>query len=311
MLAPALPLLARAFRWLTRALPMLAPACVLLVLAHPLLGQALPPEVLPFGDEEPERARDLVSAIIEIGLLTWFFYLMLKFLHGKAGLAVLKGLLISLATIVLSLAAIHFLAGVSFPRLEVAGRYMLPPMIVVIFVVFQPELRRGLLRLSEAGSLATPGAAGHLADLCTSFRALARRHTGALVVFERQTGIKGLQDTGVPLDAAVSGALIESIFYPKSPLHDGAVIVRDGRIVAACCMLPLTESTALSRELGTRHRAALGVTEESDAVAVVVSEETGRITVVHRGRLQPVEDPAGLDAVLGELLHAFEPEEAS
>ncbi len=288
-----------------------APALAVLVLACPLLAQALPPSLSPFGDEEPERARDLVSAIIEIGLLTWFFYILLKFLHGKAGLAVLKGLLITLATIVLSLAAVSFLAGVRFPRLQVAGTYMLPFMIVVLVVLFQPELRRGLLRLSEAGSIITPGSPGHLSDLCTSFRALARRHTGALVVFERQTGIKGLQDTGIPLDATLSGALIESIFYPKSPMHDGAVIVREGRIVAACCMLPLTESTALSRELGTRHRAAIGVTEESDAVAVVVSEETGRITVVHRGRLQPVEDPLGLDALLGELLHAYEPEEAS
>jgi diadenylate cyclase len=280
-------------------------------LALRTLAQALPPQALPFGDEEPERARDLVSAIIEIGLLTWFFYVMLRFLHGKAGLAVLKGLLITVATIVFSLFAVAWLAGVGFPRLEVAGTYMLPPMIVVIFVLFQPELRRGLLRLSEAGALNAPGSAGHLSDLCTSFRALSRRHTGALVVFERQTGIKGLQDTGVPLDAAVSGALIESIFYPKSPLHDGAVIVRDGRIVAACCMLPLTESTALSRELGTRHRAALGVTEESDAVAVAVSEETGRITVAHRGRLQPVEDPVALEGVLAEHLQSFEPEDDS
>jgi len=276
-----------------------------------LLAQALPSGALPFGNEEPERARDIVSAVIEIGLLTWFFYVLLKFLHGKAGLSVLKGLLITLATIVFCLAAVYYLFGIPFPRLSVVGTFMLPFTIVVLVVLFQPELRRGLLRLSEAGSLGAPGSPGHLSDLCTSFRALARRQTGALVVFERQTGIKGLQDTGIPLDAAVSGALIESIFYPRSPLHDGAVIVRDGRIVAACCMLPLTESTALSRELGTRHRAALGVTEDSDAVAVVVSEESGRVTVAHRGRLQPVDDPADLEAVLAEHLGTLVPEEAS
>jgi len=275
------------------------------------LAQALPQAALPFGSEEPERVRDFVGAVIEIGLLTWFFYGLLRFLHGKAGLAVLKGLLITLAGICLSLAALYFLLGIDFPRLTVAGKYMLPFLIVVLVVLFQPELRRGFLRLSEAGALSGRGATGHLSDLCGSFRSLARRHVGALVVFERRTGIKGLQDTGVPLDAAVSGALIESIFYPKSPLHDGAVLVRDGRIVAACCMLPLTESTALSRELGTRHRAALGVTEESDAVAVVVSEETGRITVAHRGRLQQVEDAEGLEAVLAEHLDAAGPEDAS
>jgi diadenylate cyclase len=257
---------------------------------------------LPFAADEPERARDVVSAIIEISLLTWFFYALLKFLHGKAGLSVLKGLLITIIGIFLGLATVQYALGISFPRLQVAGTYMLPFMIVVLVVLFQPELRRGLLRLSEAGSMGGRGSPGHVADLCTSFRALARRHTGALVVFERQTGIKGLQDTGVPLDAAVSGALLESVFYPKSPLHDGAVIVRDGRIVAACCMLPLTESTALSRELGTRHRAAIGVTEESDAVAVVVSEETGHITVAHRGLLTSIEDVDELEEMLTDLL---------
>jgi diadenylate cyclase len=276
-----------------------------------VLAQALPQAALPFGQEEPERARDIVSAIIEVSLLTWFFYLLLKFLHGKAGLAVLKGVLITLGCIVAGLVGLSLLLGIGFPRLQVAGTYMLPFMIVVLVVLFQPELRRGFLRLSEAGALSGKGAPGHLSDLCTSFRALARRQVGALVVFERQTGIKGLQDTGVPLDAAVSGALLESIFYPRSPLHDGAVLVRDGRIVAACCMLPLTEATALSRELGTRHRAALGVTEDSDAVAVVVSEETGRITVAHRGRLQQVEDPAGLEDVLAQHLDVAGPEDAS
>jgi diadenylate cyclase len=122
------------------------------------------------------------------------------------------------------------------------------------------------------------------------------------VVFERQTGIKGLQDTGVPIDAEVSGALLESIFFPKSPMHDGAVIVRDGRIVAASCMLPLTESNAVSRELGTRHRAAIGVTEESDAVAVVVSEESGRISLARKGNLQPVVEEWALDELLSDLL---------
>lgn len=261
-----------------------------------------PQQLLPFAGDEPERAREYVSAAIEIALLTWLFYLFLRFLHGKAGLNVFKGLLKLLFSIAVGLFLVWWLFGISFPRLQYAGLEMLPVAAVVIVVLFQPELRRGFLALSEAGSLATPGVPGHVADLSNSFRALSRRRHGALVVFERHTGIKGLQDTGVPLDAALSGALIESIFFPKSPMHDGAVIVRDGRIVAASCMLPLTESNSVSRELGTRHRAALGVTEESDAVAVVVSEETGVISVAHKGRLQAIQDQAGLDELLTERL---------
>lgn len=270
-----------------------------------VLGQA----ALPFATDEPERALDIVSGVIEISLLTWFFYALLRFLHGKTGLAVFKGVLITFASIFVTLAAMMLLIGISFPRLEAAATYMLPFMIVVLVVLFQPELRRGFLRVSEAGSLGVRGMPSQISDLSTAFRALSRRQTGALVVFERQTGIKGLQDTGVPLDAELSGALLESIFYPKSPLHDGAVIVRGNRIVAACCMLPLTESTSLARELGTRHRAALGVTEECDAVAVVVSEETGRVAVAHRGRLANIEDLSALDEALADLLEGTLPDE--
>lgn len=271
---------------------------------RPLLPQQVLPQQVFFSGEGPERARDIVSGIIEVALLTWAFYLFLRFLHGKAGLAVLKGALKLVLGVVLALAALQLLLGISFPRLQYAAIQLLPVAAVMLVVLFQPELRRGFLAL--AGSARTQGVEGHIADLANSFRALARRRHGALVVFERATGIKGLQDTGVPLDAALSGALIESIFFPKSPMHDGAVIVRRGRLVAAQCMLPLTESTSLSRELGTRHRAALGVTEESDAVAVVVSEETGRISLARGGRLQPVEDATRLEELLDEALEGGE-----
>ena len=264
---------------------------------------ARPQDILPFAGDEPERARDLVSAAIEIGILTWVFYVFLRFLHGKAGLSVFKGVLLTFVSIALGLVAIAWLLGVSFPRLQYAGEKMLPVLAVVLVVLFQPELRRGFLALSDPLNWGGGGLPGHVADLSNSFRALARRRHGALVVFEGRTGIKGLQDTGVPLDAALSGALLESIFYPKSPMHDGAVVVRSGRIVAASCMLPLSESTSLSREMGTRHRAALGVVEEGDAVAVVVSEESGRISLAHKGRLHRLEDLSQLEERLSDFLH--------
>lgn len=280
-----------------------------LLLLQDLGGKPLlPPQVLPqevfFGDEGPERARDIVSAIIEVALLFLAFYAFLRFLHGKAGLSVFKGVLRLGGLVLVSLIALRLLLGINFPRLEFAAVGLLPVAAVVLAVLFQPELRRGFLALSGGGR--STGVAGHVADLANSFRALARRRHGALVVFERGTGIKGLQDTGVPLEASLTGALLESIFFPKSPMHDGAVVVRRGRIVAAQCMLPLTESTSVSRELGTRHRAALGVTEEGDAVAVVVSEETGRISIAQQGRLEPVADPAHLDELLSEALEGGE-----
>ena len=280
---------------------------LLLVLAPGLAAQVFDP-AKEVGAEEPERFRDLVSAVIEVGLLTWLFYGLLRFLHGKAGLAVLKGVLITLAGIVVALAVVGYLLGLDFPRLRVAGEYILPFLLVMLVVLFQPELRRGLMRMSEAGSLGGHDRIDWLGDVCSAFRSLSRRQIGALVVFERQTGIKGLQDTGVPLDAELSGALLESIFWPKSPLHDGAVIVRDGRIVAASCMLPLTERTRVSRDFGTRHRAAMGVTEECDAVAVVVSEETGRLSIAHRGALYPIANPEDLEDALASHLAGHAPE---
>ena len=138
-----------------------------------------------------------------------------------------------------------------------------------------------------------------------SIVALSKTGTGALIVFEQQTGVFGLEDTGVPLDAALSGPLVESVFYPKSPLHDGAVVVRDGRVVAASCMLPLTDDPRIPRNLGSRHRAAIGVTEESDAVVVIVSEETGAITVCRRGQLQVMGAGEELRAALIEHVPAF------
>lgn len=246
--------------------------------------------------------RDTLSAGIEIVLLFLLFYVVLQFLHGSRGLAVLKGVgLIILSVSVALVVATQFL-GLSFPRLAAAGSVLLPFIGVVLVVLFQPELRTGLTRLSERGSLSRASAPAGLAGFAESIARLAQRRTGVLVVFEQATGTKSIESTGVELDAALSGPLVESIFHPKSPLHDGAVIVRGARIVAAMCMLPLSESRTLSRDLGTRHRAALGVTEETDAIAVVVSEETGRISLVQRGLMHPVADADELLVVLADML---------
>lgn len=250
---------------------------------------------------DPDQRRDLISAAIEILLLTWVFYTVLRFLHGTKGLAVFKGAIKTIVVLYLLFQLTGLLLGLDFPRLEAAGAVLLPAVAVVLVILFQPELRSGLTRISERGPLSRAEAPAQLADFAASVRRMARAGIGALVVFERDTGLRNLQASGVPIDANLSGALVESFFYPKSPLHDGAVIVRDGKIVAASCTLPLTENE-VSRSLGTRHRAALGVTEETDAVAVVVSEETGKVSVAHRGFLHPIESANDLLVNLGQLL---------
>ncbi|MED5330995.1 MAG: diadenylate cyclase CdaA [Planctomycetota bacterium] len=257
--------------------------------------------------------KEVGEAVIEIGLLWAFFYVVLKFLHGTRGLAIMKGVMLGVVAIVLALVFVGATFEMTFSRLQVAGVHLLQILALVLIVLFQPELRRGFTRLSEAGGRAGKGDGklGRMGDVVDAFFRLSSQQTGALVVFEQQVGIQGLLDSGVPIDAAASGTLIESIFFPKSPLHDGSVIIREGRIVAASCMLPLTDDPSVSRQLGTRHRAAIGVTEESDAVVVIVSEETGQITVVHRGELHPADDRAVLVKLLERFLQGFGAEGAS
>ncbi len=270
---------------------------------------ALPAAVIdiPFLEHlEPLQARDLVAAVIEIALLTWLFYVVLKFLHGTRGLAVMKGVAIIILGVFFALTLMVEFFGLKFPRLEAAGGVLLPIIGVVLVILFQPELRTGFTRLSERARLLRGEAPAQLAEFTAAIQALAASQTGALVVFEQRTGLGTIQASGVPLDSELSGPLIQAIFFPKSPLHDGAVVVREGRIVAASCMLPLSDSLAVTMEMGTRHRAALGVSEESDAVTVVVSEETGRVSVTHRGVLMPVASAEGLIQRLTEHLDGYD-----
>jgi diadenylate cyclase len=179
--------------------------------------------------------------------------------------------------------------------------------VVVLVVLFQPELRRALasigqgegLRVLLAGGSGTTRVVEELASVAGS---LAERRIGALLVIERGTGLRQYAELGVALDALVSADLLISIFLPYSPLHDGAAFIRDDRVVAAGCFLPLSRNAQVARQLGTRHRAALGITEETDAVVVAVSEETGRISVAVDGRIDAVPGPDALRERLAELL---------
>jgi diadenylate cyclase len=175
---------------------------------------------------------------------------------------------------------------------------------VAIIVLFQAEIRQGLIRFGNqfrmpfARRQRGQFGQGIYDEIVLAATTLASTKTGALIVIERNVGLKTIVDAGVRLDANLSYDLLVSIFNPASPLHDGAVIVRDDRIAAASCFLPLSLNPISSRELGTRHRAALGITEDSDAVAIVVSEETGLISFVRRGRIKRALDPTRLRAAI-------------
>ncbi len=165
--------------------------------------------------------------------------------------------------------------------------------IVILGIIFQPELRRILERVGQVKLGYSQSAGGEQAQvldaidkICKAAGTMQQNKIGALIVFERKTQLGEIINTGTVIDSQVSTAMVNNIFFPKSPLHDGAVIIRDGRIHAAGCILPLTQSTAFSSQLGTRHRAAIGMTENSDAIVLIVSEETGIISIAHNGEIK-------------------------
>jgi diadenylate cyclase len=179
--------------------------------------------------------------------------------------------------------------------------------VIALVVLFQPELRRALARIGESRLFPALGTSraerAHVIDeLGEAAESLTARRIGALIVIERSAGLRQYAELGVALDALVSADLLVSIFLPYSPLHDGAVFIHGNRIVAAGCFLPLSRNLQIARSLGTRHRAALGITEETDAVAVSVSEETGRVTIAMGGHIETVRDLGALRTRLGDLI---------
>jgi uncharacterized protein (TIGR00159 family) len=177
---------------------------------------------------------------------------------------------------------------------------------LLIIILFQPELRRALatfgLRSRLIRAFARHEEAHMIDEIIRTATSLAGKKTGAIIVLERESKLSDSIDSGVAIDARLSRRLLESIFYPGSPLHDGAVVIQGDRVVAASCFLPLTLSPDVSEELGTRHRAAIGLTEETDAIVIVVSEETGSVSLVRAGVISQGLDATALRRLLGELL---------
>ncbi len=223
--------------------------------------------------------------VLDIIITAVIVYVVLLVMRGTRGMQILQGigllLVARLVAQVLHLSTVYSLLNV---LLVVSG--------VAIPVVFQPELRRALAQLGGAGfregrsSLVDPGAINKMCEILgTAATVLSRSAIGAIIVIERSAALNEYIETGTKIDAILSAEALLSLFSPRSPLHDGAVIIRRDRIYAAGCFLPLAETTLLDRRMGTRHRAALGITDVTDALAIIVSEETGGIAIAKSGRL--------------------------
>ena len=220
-----------------------------------------------------------LTGAVEITILFFAVYGLLYYLYGSRGMLMLLALGVLLGCYMaaswLHLDVISYILGV-------IGNSSL----ILLFLLFQPELRRALAQL---GSIADRRhwrrRREMIGEIVSAACAMAGRKCGALIVIERKIRLQTLVDDAVPLDDSVDALLLQSIFFPNAPLHDGAVIIRDDRIIAARVILPLTRSADIPPQLGTRHRAALGISEESDAVVIVVSEETGSISIAQRGAL--------------------------
>jgi diadenylate cyclase len=237
------------------------------------------------------------GGMMEILILSILFYFVIRFFRGTPGAQMLFGL-IGLITGLIVLTRVANLEALNWMLRQLSVYVAL-----AMLVIFQPEVRRALAQLGRRHFVWEQKDARYLSDeIVRAVEELARLKIGALIAIERDIGTRTIQDSGVPLDACVSAELLVTIFTPKTPLHDGGVILSGSRIVAAGCMFPLTQSMDLGHDLGTRHRAAIGLTEETDAVCIVISEGSGTISFCVRGGMSRHLDPDRLRNMLLALM---------
>ncbi|MBA4603377.1 diadenylate cyclase CdaA [Thermoactinomyces mirandus] len=245
--------------------------------------------------------KEYLSDVVDILIVSYVIYHLLKLLRGTRAVQLLKGITVLLVIWVISnefeLRTLEFLIENFFS----VG-------LIAVIVIFQPELRRALEQLGRGYFIGRSSqvedqiATKIVGEVTKAASQMARQRVGALIVIEKDTGLSDYIETGTILEAKLSAELLKNIFIPKAPLHDGAVIIRKERLMAAGCYLPLSENPYISKDLGTRHRAGIGLSEISDAVVVIVSEETGQISVAFQGELQRNLSEEQLVSTLYELL---------
>lgn len=225
-----------------------------------------------------------VSNLIDIVVVWYALYRLIMLIRGTKAVQLLKGVfvivVVKIVAVILNLKTVGYIA-------DQVITWSVPALVII----FQPEIRRGLEHLGRGSILPWAKSDQHAAEtrlvkeLDKAIQYMSKRRIGALITIQQNTGLEDYIETGIPIDADVSGELLINIFIPNTPLHDGAVIIRDNRVAVAAAYLPLSESNLIPKELGTRHRAAVGISEVTDALTIVISEETGGVTVTHNNHL--------------------------
>ncbi len=248
------------------------------------------------------HSRTWWKDLIDISIVGFFLYRMFLLVRGTQAVQLLLGvLLLGLVGLVANLLELRLLSWIF--------RNAAPAILLGIVVLFQPEIRRALDQFGRIGFLGRPLAHYNLQifnriidEVVRATVKLAQQYTGALIVFEKETGLEDYANSGIRINGELTAEFLEAIFFPNSPLHDGAVIIRGNQILAAGCVLPLADEANVRERMGTRHRAGLGLAMTTDAVVLIVSEERGQITVAHEGKLLRNLDPDRLRQVLSSLL---------
>lgn len=261
---------------------------------------------MPFDISLPLKIGGLISTIkpsdvLEVLFVAIILYKLYMMIAGTRAITLVKGILV--------LFAANFLCStlLNLPLLSWIFEKLMTWVFLALPIVFQPELRRTLERLGQGRFLFEEHGGSFLdeeeaqkviTELVKAAKSLSATKTGALMVIERRMGLNDIGDTGIKMDAIITAELLLNVFFVNTPLHDGAAIIRGKRLFSAGCLLPLTEKAGLSKELGTRHRAAIGMSEQCDALILVVSEETGTISVAENGRLMRHLDEETLAATI-------------
>lgn len=253
-------------------------------------------------------------SIVDILLVTLIFFALLSWLRDTQAMVLLRGVILIVVALIL------LTSLVDLPAFSWLVRNSVPALLLSIPVVFAPEIRRALERIGRAGNIIPAFGKTTQTDIEQSIHAvvtaaarLSARQHGALIILQRLDSLDEYIESGVRMNAIVTAEVLLQTFYPNTPLHDGAAILSGTRLIAAACVMPLSSSGILNRspdrQMGLRHRAALGISEESDAIAVVVSEETGAISIAHAGRMIRRIDPERLENILLAFFHpsAVEP----
>jgi diadenylate cyclase len=235
--------------------------------------------------------------VLEISIISVIFYIIYLFIEGTRTMQVFKGLII--------LFVIYFISSqLDFPTINWLMKKIFAVAAIGIMIIFQPELRKGLAEIGRKeifSPMHYDEAANVGAIIAETAFSLAEKKIGALIAIARSAGMKNYIDTGVIIDARISVELLSTIFMPRTILHDGGVIIEDIRVSAAGCLFPLYQRADISRSLGTRHRAAIGLTEETDALVIVVSEETGGVSIASRGKLSRDIEKDTLEKVVNHI----------